>query len=374
MTDATMAAALGKPMDGIKSGKETETSSERQGTFVSGKKWKPVIYWANVFKFSIFHLMAVYAVFFEIQKCKWITLVWAYALYLFGMIGVTAGTHRLWAHKSYKATFPLRLILVFLQTLAFQNDVIDWVRDHRVHHRHSETDADPHNAKRGFFFSHIGWVMQKKHPEVIEKGKEIDFSDLYSDPLLVFQRKYYKTLVVLVCFVMPSVVPWSMWGESLWTAYMVAGVLRYCICLNFTFLVNSAAHLWGTRPYDKKSNPAENFLVSLVTTGEGWHNYHHAFPQDYSAAEMKIPGISFAFNASTIFIDAMASIGWAFDRKSPSADIVERRKQRCGDGTTIGDSFRPTAWESREGEKEQEGVQKEVKVGEEKKEKEIKTE
>ena len=61
--------------------------------------------------------------------------------------------------------------------------------------------------------------------------------------------------------------------------YMVAGVLRYCFCLNFTFLVNSAAHLWGTRPYDKKSNPAENFLVSLVTTGEGWHNYHHAFPQ-----------------------------------------------------------------------------------------------
>ena len=60
---------------------------------------------------------------------------------------------------------------------------------------------------------------------------------------------------------------------------MVAGVLRYCFCLNFTFLVNSAAHLWGIRPYDKKANPAENFLVSLVTTGEGWHNYHHAFPQ-----------------------------------------------------------------------------------------------
>ena len=60
---------------------------------------------------------------------------------------------------------------------------------------------------------------------------------------------------------------------------MVAGVLRYCFCLNFTFLVNSAAHLWGTRPYDKKANPAENFIVSLLTTGEGWHNYHHAFPQ-----------------------------------------------------------------------------------------------
>lgn len=312
------------------------------------KPWKPQIYWSNVFKFILFHVISLYALLFEVKKSKFTTLMWAYFLYVFGMIGVTAGTHRLWAHRTYKANFQLRFILVFLQTLAFQNDVIEWARDHRVHHRHSETDADPHNAKRGFFFSHIGWVMQKKHPKVIEKGKEIDISDLYADPLLVFQRKFYKPLVVLVCFIMPSIVPWLMWDESLWTAYMVAGVLRYCICLNFTFLVNSAAHLWGTRPYDKSANPAENFLVSLVTTGEGWHNYHHAFPQDYTTAELHIPVISFAFNVATIFIDLMASIGWASDRKLVGAEAVERRKVRCGDGTSYGESFNLANWQSRD--------------------------
>jgi len=314
----------------------------------SKSAFKPRIYWSNVFKFSLFHLLAFYAFFFEVRKAKWKTILWSYLLYLFGMIGVTAGTHRLWAHKSFKANFPLRLILVFLQTVAFQNHIIEWVRDHRVHHRHSETDADPHNAKRGFFFSHIGWVLQKKHPDVIRKGKEIDISDLYADPLLVFQRKFYKPLVVLICFIMPTVVPWYYWGESAWTAYFVAGVLRYCFCLNFTFLVNSAAHLWGTRPYDKGANPAENFVVSLLTTGEGWHNYHHAFPQDYSTSELHIPGISFAFNMATIFIDFMAAIGWAKDRKTVGAGIVERRKERCGDGSTFVDSFRPVKWEGRD--------------------------
>lgn len=72
----------------------------------------------------------------------------------------------------------------------FQDAAIDWARDHRVHHKYSETDADPHNAKRGFFFSHIGWLLCRKHPEVKEKGKNIDLSDLESDPILAFQKKY----------------------------------------------------------------------------------------------------------------------------------------------------------------------------------------
>lgn len=71
-----------------------------------------------------------------------------------------------------------------------QNAAIDWAKDHRVHHKYSETDADPHNAKRGFFFSHVGWLLCRKHPEVKEKGKTIDLSDLESDPILAFQKKY----------------------------------------------------------------------------------------------------------------------------------------------------------------------------------------
>ena len=73
--------------------------------------------------------------------------------------------------------------------LSFQNDIIEWCRDHRVHHKYSETDADPHNAKRGFFFAHIGWLLVRKHPDVKEKGKQLDLSDLYADPVCRFQRK-----------------------------------------------------------------------------------------------------------------------------------------------------------------------------------------
>lgn len=73
--------------------------------------------------------------------------------------------------------------------MAFQNDIYEWSRDHRVHHKYSETDADPHNATRGFFFAHIGWLLVKKHPEVLAKGKIIDCADILADPIVRFQRR-----------------------------------------------------------------------------------------------------------------------------------------------------------------------------------------
>ena len=82
--------------------------------------------------------------------------------------------------------------IVFLQ-----NDIIEWCRDHRTHHKFSETDADPHNAKRGFFFSHMGWLLVKKHPDGKAKGNTLDYSDLENDPVLRFQRKYVSTVLIL---------------------------------------------------------------------------------------------------------------------------------------------------------------------------------
>jgi stearoyl-CoA desaturase (delta-9 desaturase) len=102
---------------------------------------------------------------------------------------VTAGAHRLWAHKSYKAKLPLRILLMLCQTFAFQNHIYEWSRDHRVHHKFTDTNADPHNIKRGFFFAHMGWLMCKKHPDVREKGKTIDMSDLEEDAVVMFQKK-----------------------------------------------------------------------------------------------------------------------------------------------------------------------------------------
>ena len=145
---------------------------------------------------------------------------------------MTAGAHRLWTHRSYKARLPLRVFLMLSNCLAMENSIYVWTRDHRVHHKFSETSADPHDATRGFFFSHasvtitkdtpilgftkplyqtfltqIGWLMVRKHPDVKEKGSKIDLSDLRSDPVVMFQHRHYLPLAVTICIVVPTLIP-----------------------------------------------------------------------------------------------------------------------------------------------------------------------
>lgn len=146
-------------------------------------------------------------------------------------MGITAGAHRLWSHKSYKAKLPLRIILCIFNSMALQNDIYEWSRDHRVHHKYSETDADPHNSKRGFFFAHVGWLLCKKHPEVINKGKHVDLSDLWGDPVVRFQRRFYMPMITLFCFVLPPCLPYYLWKEDFATAFFTCVMFRYCLSL-----------------------------------------------------------------------------------------------------------------------------------------------
>ncbi|XP_059199227.1 acyl-CoA desaturase-like [Centropristis striata] len=289
-----------------------------------GPRAPVVVVWRNVVLMSLLHSGALYGLTL-IPSASVYTLAFTAGCYFFGNLGVTAGSHRLWSHRSYKASFPLRVFLAFCQTLALQNDIYDWTRDHRVHHKHSETNADPHNATRGFFFSHIGWLLSRKHPDVIQKGQKLDLSDLKADKVVMFQRRYYKLLVLSVCFLMPTLVPWYFWGESLAVAYFVPGLLRYVLGLHATWLVNSAAHMWGEKPYDQTISPSENPLVSLAAIGEGFHNYHHTFPFDYSASEL-----DYWLNPTTAFIDLMCLLGLAKDRKRVSKDMIKARMQRTG--------------------------------------------
>ncbi|GBP32242.1 hypothetical protein EVAR_27666_1 [Eumeta japonica] len=175
--------------------KDTYTG-DGQGTDVDGKM--PVtqaaprqykIAYFNLLYFGYWHLAALYGLYLCFTSAKWATIVFAFILYVGAELGITAGAHRLWSHRSYKAKLPLQLILLVLNSLAFQNTATEWVRDHRLHHKYSDTDADPHNASRGFFYSHMGWLLVRKHPLVKEKGKTIDMSDIYADPLLRFQKR-----------------------------------------------------------------------------------------------------------------------------------------------------------------------------------------
>ncbi|ENN77333.1 hypothetical protein YQE_06159, partial [Dendroctonus ponderosae] len=207
------------------------------------------IVWRNVVVFVILHSVALYGLYLCFISAMWTTTIYGILLYQMSAFGITGGAHRLWAHRSYKAKWPLKVILLICQTLAHQNSVIEWSRDHRVHHKFQETDADPHNAKRGFFFSHMGWLLCKKHQEVKNKGKGVDMSDLYAEPLLRLQHKYFLVLMPIVCFVLPTIIPMLLWNETFMNAYCV-NILRYICALHATWLVNSAAHMWGSKPYD----------------------------------------------------------------------------------------------------------------------------
>uniref|UniRef100_A0A8C5NC99 stearoyl-CoA 9-desaturase n=1 Tax=Gouania willdenowi TaxID=441366 RepID=A0A8C5NC99_GOUWI len=290
------------------------------------KKPPRILVWRNIVMMSLLHGGALYGLIL-IPHASAGTLLWAAVCHLFSALGVTAGAHRLWSHRAYKASFPLRVFLALGNSMAFQNDIYEWARDHRVHHKYSETDADPHNATRGFFFAHIGWLLVRKHPDVIEKGRKLELADLKADEVVQFQRRHYKLSVLILCFLIPMLVPWYFWGESLAVGYFIPGLLRYTMTLNATWLVNSAAHIWGNRPYDKSINPRENALVAFSAAGEGFHNYHHTFPFDYATSEFGC-----RLNLTTAFIDLMCFLGLAKDPKRASKEVIAARVQRTGDG------------------------------------------
>uniref|UniRef100_A0A3B4AS43 stearoyl-CoA 9-desaturase n=1 Tax=Periophthalmus magnuspinnatus TaxID=409849 RepID=A0A3B4AS43_9GOBI len=275
-----------------------------------GRRPRMQLVWRNIILMSLLHIGAVYG-FTLIPSAKTLTLIWTALCYVFSGLGVTAGAHRLWSHRSYKASFPLRVFLALGNSMASQNDIYEWARDHRVHHKYSETDADPHNATRGFFFAHVGWLLVRKHPDVKEKGQKLDMSDLEEDKVVMFQRRHSRLSLVVMCFVLPTLVPWWGWGESLKVA---------------------AAHMWGNRPYDISINPRENRLVSLSALGEGFHNYHHTFPFDYGASEF-----GWRLNLTTAFIDLMCFLGLASDRKRVSKEMILARKQRTGNENSKSD-------------------------------------
>ncbi|XP_028287787.1 acyl-CoA desaturase [Parambassis ranga] len=292
-----------------------------------GPKPPRIIVWRNVILMTLLHIGALYGVYL-IPSASAATLLWSVVCFVISGLGITAGAHRLWSHRSYKASLPLRIFLSVANSMAFQNDIFEWARDHRVHHKYSETDADPHNAVRGFFFAHIGWLLVRKHPDVIEKGRKLELKDLLNDKVVMFQRKYYKLSVLIMCFFIPTIVPWYLWGESLWVAYFLPGLLRYTLVLNASWLVNSAAHMWGNRPYDKHINPRENKFVTFSAIGEGFHNYHHTFPYDYATSEY-----GWKLNLTTCFIDLMCFLGLAKDCKRVPHELVLARIQRTGDGS-----------------------------------------
>jgi len=230
-------------------------------------------------------------------------------MWMVGGFGITCGAHRLWAHRSYVAEMPFRVVLMLLNTWANQGTIYHWSRDHRAHHKWTDTPADPHDTTRGFFYAHIGWLLLPKTEELKAKGKEIPCGDLLADPVVAFQKWAEEKFLFmeLVSFGLPALYGHAVYNSAL-LGFLVHGVLRWLVTLHATWCVNSVAHYFGDRPYDPQASPRESLFTSLMANGEGWHSYHHKFPWDYATSEY---GAHRQWNPSKLFIDLAVLLGQA---------------------------------------------------------------
>ncbi|KAF5861241.1 hypothetical protein ETB97_000433 [Aspergillus alliaceus] len=209
---------------------------------------------------------------------KWNTAILAVFMYWICSLGITAGYHRLWTHRSYEASLPLRLVLAILGAGALQWSIAWWVRHHRAHHRYTDTDKDPYNAKRGFFHAHLGWLIW----HTPEKWGEVDLSDLVADPVVTWQDRYYLVIAILTAFGLPAAVAHIGWGDCL-GGLVYGGFVRVCAASNVTYLINSLCHApWaGSQPYSHRHSARDIAVMGFLNNGEGYHNFHHTFPRDY---------------------------------------------------------------------------------------------
>jgi stearoyl-CoA desaturase (Delta-9 desaturase) len=192
-------------------------------------------------------------------------------------MAITCGYHRLFAHCTYEAHPILKVAYLFFGAMALQNSALNWAAAHRVHHRFiDDPERDPYCARRGFWFSHIGWML-RSYP-----SGEPDFStvrDLQRDPLVMWQHNHYLLIALSTNFGLPLLVGFLV--GDVWGVFLLAGVLRLVASHHFTFFINSLAHMWGSQPYTDENTARDNPVVALLTYGEGYHNFHHMFAHDY---------------------------------------------------------------------------------------------
>jgi fatty-acid desaturase len=192
-------------------------------------------------------------------------------------MGITLCYHRLLAHRSYQLPKVPTYFLAFLGCLAFQRGPIWWVATHRLHHSHVDQAGDPHSPQHSFFWSHFLWAFFR-HPQLDESEITVHClaRDLYEDPVMRILEKYYTAINVSSLIVLFGL-GYLSGGWKLGISLLVwGGLLRILYGLHITWLVNSAAHIWGYRTFATPDKSRNNWWVALLTWGEGWHNNHHA--------------------------------------------------------------------------------------------------
>jgi stearoyl-CoA desaturase (delta-9 desaturase) len=224
----------------------------------------------------IYHvaLLVILPIYFMNCSPTWAMWVVTVVLYFATGMSITAGYHRFYSHQAYKAHPIVEGLLLFFGSMACQGSALRWSYEHRIHHAYVDTDRDPYSIKKGFWYAHILWLFHSPSP--IE-NKVV--SDLLRNKLVMFQHKNY-----LLCMVGSNLIAFFAVGWLL-NDYIGAFVLAWWLRLFFlhhsTWFINSLAHTWGARTFSQELSAVDNYVISLLTFGEGYHNYHHTFANDY---------------------------------------------------------------------------------------------
>ena len=197
---------------------------------------------------------------------SWTGLALALGLYVVRMFGLTAGYHRYLSHRSFKTSRAGQFALAFLGSLAMQKGPLWWAAHHRAHHKYSDTPRDIHSVRQnGFWWAHVKWIMVGRfEPTDWERVKELAVF-----PELRWLNTYHMVPPIALAAVLVLIGGWPLfvWGFCLSTVLL----------WHDTFTINSLSHLFGSRRYQTTDTSKNNWVLAILTLGEGWHNNHHHY-------------------------------------------------------------------------------------------------
>jgi stearoyl-CoA desaturase (delta-9 desaturase) len=276
--------------------------------------------WRNIGLLALVHTAAVggLATYLPLHGMTTSALIIGFVLTALTIFSISAGYHRLFSHRTYEAHPLFRLFLLVIGAGAFQNTALAWASDHRRHHAKTDTDLDPYDATRGFWYSHIGWVLRKPDPTL----PPVSIADLQRDPLLMWQQRYYAVIGITAGLVFPTVLGW-LFGDPI-GGFVMGAAVRLMVSYHTTFSINSIAHMLGKQPYSDRNSSRDSFLVALISCGEGYHNFHHTFPGDYRNGVR-----GHQFDPTKWTLRALETVGMTRNlRRTPPSAVVRARLRR----------------------------------------------
>jgi len=271
--------------------------------------------WGSATFLIAYHLFLIVAlpIYFYYNMPAWGMWVTAFVLLYLTGLSITAGYHRYFAHRAYKAHPLVEYALLFFGSMSAQGSALRWGFDHRLHHAHVDTDDDPYSINKGFWYAHWLWILEKPlpiDPKVVP--------DMMKNKLVVFQETYYPFIMVATNALAWLFVGW-LFNDYL-GAFFIATMLRMFALHHFTWFINSLAHTWGDKPFCQEQSAVNNYILALLTFGEGYHNYHHVFANDYRN------GIRwYHFDPTKWLIWTLSKLGLAHNLKSMDAAIINKR-------------------------------------------------